>query len=210
MASIFRPRQDPIKGFQSYAPLEEDLPQWHKVRLHVLPGDEDRDYTNVQWDVSAYILAFVTNSDWPLILPMASTQHVRLPFLKDYEIVEQDKRQAGATDQIIVLSFCDGEQMAQQDEIAGTSSGSVGNASGSANGDKTSKIEEDDEDDDDDLFGDKEEEVEAKKEEVEDMSTRVKAKGKGVYFVEMFSTVNVKRMRTVVSISCRTAGHIDC
>jgi hypothetical protein len=148
--------------------------------------------------------------DCTLILPMSSTQHVRLPFLKDYEIVEQDKRQAGATDQIIVLSFCDGEQMAQQDEIAGTSSGSAGNASGSANGDKTPKVEEDDEDDDDDLFGDKEEEAEAKKEEVEDMSTRVKAKGKGVYFVEMFSTVNVKRMRTVVSISCRTAGHIDC
>jgi hypothetical protein len=51
LASIFRPRADPIKGFQSYAPLEEDLPQWHKVRHHVLPADEDRDYTNVEWDV---------------------------------------------------------------------------------------------------------------------------------------------------------------
>lgn len=107
-------------------------------------------------------------------------------------------------DQIIVLSFCDGEQMAQQDELAAIASSSGGaGVNGSAGETKTSKIKEEEEDDDDDIFGDKEieqeEEAEAKKEEVEDMSTRVKAKGKGVYFVELNSTVNVKRMRTIVS-----------
>ena len=201
LASIFRPRADPIKGFQSYAPLEEDLAQWHKVRHHLLPANEDRDYTNVEWDVSltpsTLWAALLLEAEMPYIF-----QHVRLPFLKDYEIVEQDRRQAGATDQVLVLSFCDGEQMAQQDELAGASS--FAGANGSGNDVKPIKIEEEDEDDDDDdIFGDKEmeqeEAAEAKKEEIEDMSTRIKAKGKGVYFVEMYSTVNVKRMRTVVS-----------
>lgn len=59
LASIFRPRAVPIKGFQSYVPLEEDLAQWHKIRHHVLEGDEDRDYTNVEWDVSRLSLSAI-------------------------------------------------------------------------------------------------------------------------------------------------------
>jgi len=127
-----------------------------------------------------------------------------LPLVQTFEITE---RWAGTGDvqgpcTSVVLTFCDGNKLTQQDEILEKMADSRNNQD--AGVDTVPKQEEeDDEDDDDDIFGDKalekEEEAQAKQEEVAELSTRVKAKGRGVYYVPMASDNKVKRLRATVS-----------
>jgi hypothetical protein len=135
-------------------------------------------------------------------------QVVTLPLVQTFEITE---RWANTGDvqgpcTSVVLTFCDGNKLTQQDEVlekiakSGDSQDTGGNVA-------PKQEAETDEEDDDDIFGDKElekeEEAQAKQEEVAELSTRVKAKGRGVYYVPMVSDNKVKRLRATVSIELR-------
>jgi hypothetical protein len=140
---------------------------------------------------------------------------VQLPLVQTFEVTETWNNQSqGENSKIralgpctsVVLTFCDGVKLAQQDE----------NLNRSATADKDQDTsgagvepKQETEDDDDDIFGDKEleeeEEDQAKKEDVDALSTRVKAKGRGVYYVPMVSDNKVKRLRATVSFTLSLA-----
>lgn len=128
-----------------------------------------------------------------------------LPLVQTFEITE---RWAGTGDvqgpcTSVVLTFSDGNKLTQQDEIL-EKMASSGNSQDTSAAVAPKQEAEDDDEDDDDIFGDKEleqeEEAQAKQEEVAELSTRVKAKGRGVYYVPMVSDNKVKRLRATVSI----------
>lgn len=124
-----------------------------------------------------------------------------MPFVQDYEIVEQQKASDGG--KVVVLSFCDGQTLRQQDEVVGAESSSSDVLNGESKAGTIKAEKEDEDEDDDDIFGDKEleeeEEAEAQKAEQDEKTVRERAKDKGVYYINVFSRVDVKRLRSTVS-----------
>lgn len=160
LASVFRPRDHPIRGFQAYAPrTSSDLAAWSNVASHPLEADESRDLAEPDW-------------------PVASCA-----WLKDYEIVDQQKRQEGGEGQVVVLTFSDGQNVKTQQQQQ------------QARAEKTTDApqnHDDDDDDDDDIFGEKEEEEAT----TNTPPTATTTKPKGVYHLPLFSRVAVKHLRT--------------
>jgi hypothetical protein len=193
---------DPLDGFQAYIPNEVDLAQWVKLRHHLLtPEEVDRDAGEAPWEVGCNQAI----SERKRSSSLNYLQVVNLPLVQTFEITESwssmGRAQGPCTS--VVLTFCDGTKLAQQDEhLDDSASSGKSQVAGGAHVPPKQEAEDDNDDDDDDIFGDKEleqeEEDQAKQEEVTELSTRVKAKGRGVYYVPMVSDNKVKRLRATV------------